>query len=310
MIDYLDPDVAYLVGMIAARGVFSQKNNIRKIIITFPFKNLIAIGITKKFDQQTHLHISVDKIRKRVQELLEVPVDVVSTNTSFQLIISFQRNTLFWRNLKFLMQNKNSYREFRVPPQIIEADETIQKEFIRGFADVAGYIRESNNYMNGKRRVYLEVQNENWFIPIDICYLLQEKLNVPVQLIQWGHPNTREPYRQSKGESWAREHQIKIFSEAFQDIGFYVDYKQEILEEFIKEDRNLPPKIQRCNPNPKIRKIRKKPKHPDENSSRLPDCLRGRHFDAPWQICLKLGCKQKKKVATPQLEIFPDEEVI
>ena len=32
--------------------------------------------------------------------------------------------------------------------------------------------------------------------------------------------------------------------------------------------------------------------HPEEISEKLPQELRGKHFDAYWQICLELGCTQ------------------
>ena len=47
----------------------------------------------------------------------------------------------------------------------------------------------------------------------------------------------------------------------------------------------------KCNPNPEIRRIKKKPKHPSQKSTILPAKLR-RHFDAYWEICLALGCDQ------------------
>lgn len=61
-----------------------------------------------------------------------------------------------------------------------------------------------------------------------------------------------------------------------------------------------------CNPNPRIRRITKKPKHSQEASSYLPKGVRGKHFDAYWQICVALGCKQC--VASPQGEMFEVDE--
>jgi hypothetical protein len=160
--------------------------------------------------------------------------------------------------------------------------------------------------MGSKNRVYLELPNRNWKLPIQVCALLQQDLNVPVQLIQWGHPNTREPNQnRAKGSTWAREHQIKIFAEAFLPIGFYVKYKQEILEEFSEHDKKRPGNINKCNPNPRIRQVRKKPKHIEENNSLLPTRVRGKHFNTYWQICLALGCKQ---CFEPMGELFTDEE--
>jgi len=125
-------------------------------------------------------------------------------------------------------------------------------------------------------------------------------------LIQWGHPNTREP---RGGKHWAREHQVKIFAEAFEPIGFSIDYKNDTLRKFAGEDRKARGTLYKCNPNPELRRVKEKKRHPEEKSDDLTECLRGRHFDAYWQVCLALGCKQCISVAGPRpLEDDIDEE--
>ena len=80
-------------------------------------------------------------------------------------------------------------------------------------------------------------------------------------------------------------------------IGFYIRYKDEILQElgeFNKE--NYPSsRPEFCNPPKPIRE--KKPKHPAESDERLPPQLRGRHFDSYWQICEAMGCPRCRKQA-------------
>mgnify|MGYP000020472284 CR=1 FL=1 len=167
----------------------------------------------------------------------------------------------------------------------------IKKEFLRGFADVVS-ARYSNRNRWGKCRIYLDVLNPNWRLPVQLCHLLQDYLHVPVDTITWGHPNIRDPklkdYRNGKRHAWAREHQIKIFADDFKQIGFYMEHKQEILEELAEynEVKGFE-KAKYCDP-PK--EIRKKPRHPEENSDKLPETLRGRHYDSSWQICADLGC--------------------
>ena len=209
---------------------------------------------------------------------------------------------MLWRNLVYLLGNERSYKEFTVPQAIMDAPDQLKVEFLRGIGDAGGFIRDSNNYMGLKRRVYIEVNNKNWLLPIQLCKIFQQDLDIPVHLIQWGHPNTRTPGVHS-GKSWAKEHQVKIFAEHFIRVGFYVDYKQKILEEFVnadsKIDQRLPPL---CNPNPKIRRLQKKPKHPDESSNYLPREMRGKHFNAYWELCVNLGCQQC--VETAQQDLF------
>jgi len=89
-----------------------------------------------------------------------------------------------------------------------------------------------NNDQTGKNRVYIEISNRNWFLPTQLCQLLQS-LTVPMQYIGWGHPNIRG----GNGTSWAKEHQLKIYAEDFQSIGFYITHKNEALEELAEYNK-------------------------------------------------------------------------
>lgn len=307
--NYLDPDVAYFLGLIAIRGTLYEKDSEKRIVIEFPFKSLIAQGINKTFDQKQHIDIAVNHIRERLEELLEGHIQIKRSTSDVTFSVQFLRNSMTWRNIRYLFGDKTSYTQFEIPKSIYDSpDETIKLEFMRGVADAGGFVRKSNYHPNKKRRVYIEVTNSNWLLPIQLCALLQQHLDVPVQNLQWGHPNVRQP-NVFKGTAWAKEHQIKIFAESFAKIGFHVAYKQEILEEFIEADQQIDATLYpKCNPNPKIRKIRAKPKHPGENSNILPDpALRGRHFDAYWQICLALGCHQCVQVDDPQQSLLDAE---
>ena len=300
--NFLDEDVAYLLGLIAMRGQLYDRGNERGIIIEFPFKSLQV----EKYNQQVHLQLSVNRIRDRIQELVESFVRVEEVGNTFVFTIRFLQNPVTWRNLRYLLGNRRSCKDFQVPANVMNAPRSIQIEFLRGIADVGGFIRDSNRFMDGRRRVYLEVNNHNWVLQIQLCAMLQQKLDVPVQMIQWGHPNTREP---GGGSNWSREHQVKIFAEVFEPIGFTAEYKNETLQKFARQDRRIRGALHKCNPNPEIRRIKKKKKHPDETNPALPTRLRNRHFDTYWQVCLALGCKQCVALTEPlPLEEDLDEE--
>lgn len=124
-------------------------------------------------------------------------------------------------------------------------------------------------------------------MPVQLCTLLEEHLNIPVQLITWGHPNLGRDFR---------EHQINILAVPFGNIGFTLPHKQTILEEFIEQDKQTHP---RKTYNPCLgRKQFKKRKQKDsrENSEKLDERLNGKHFNAYWQICKKLGCPRTPKI--------------
>jgi hypothetical protein len=180
--NFLDEDVAYLLGLIVMRGQLYDRGSERGIIIEFPFKSLEVEG----YKQELHLQLSVNRIRDRVQQLVESFVQVEESSGAFIFTIRFLQNPVTWRNLRYLLGNHHSYKDFRVPASIMQAPRPIQAEFIRGVADVGGFIRDSNRYLDGRRRVYLEINNRNWILPIQLCALLQQKLDIPVQSLQWG----------------------------------------------------------------------------------------------------------------------------
>lgn len=306
--DYMDEDVAYLMGLILVRGTLVEERDIKRLNIEFPYKSLEATGIKTSINQRDALLLSVNSIRERVNELLDVDFKVEDLNNSVILSAVFTKNTMAWRNLKLLLGGKTSYTEFQLNPAFYEASTDVKKELIRGIADATGTIRPSNNYY-GRHRIYFEINNSNWYLPIQICKLLQEGIGVGVQLIQWGHPNLREPERidvNPESSTWAREHQIKIFPEEFESIGFCASHKQKILEEFIEYNKKtFHKRHEECNPFEKGIK-NPKPSHPCEKHEKIPAQIREKHFDGYWQICQAIGCTQGK--LSPQIT-FDFEDV-
>lgn len=282
--DYIDADVAYLLGLVVARGTLLETSQIRQLTIEFPFRNLEAEGIKSKFDQATAIRLGLGDIRERLLELLDTDITIVRKNDSIDFVIRFLRHSMIWRNLNLSLGGRTSYQFFQIP-EILFAPELpfeVKREFVRGFADVAGNIRHANRYVDGRHRVRLDILNfkTNWELPVKLCLLLQEQLHIPVQLITWGHPNLGRDFR---------EHQLNIFAEPFATIGFSLEHKQKILQEFIAHDKKLGRhEYHGC---PGIRPLRDaKPKDRQEKSGRLDPRLQGKHFDAYWQICKALGC--------------------
>ena len=305
-LDYIDPDVAYLVGMIVARGSFYQDGDVRRLVIQFPYRldAMTPVPNSKiNIDKESALRLSLDEVRTRIAELLESNLDIQRKSHEVSLSAVFTKETIGWRDLKYITGDKSNYHEFEVPEVIFDSDPDIQKEFIRGIVDTSSDPSYADRAQGERQRIVIQIQFGNWKLPVQICRLLQEYLNVPVSNILWGHPNLRAP---SGGSSWAKETRIRIFAEAFEHIGFNFAYKQRLFEELVKfnhERSYSAPKT--CNP--KTKKLRgRKQRHKDENSERLPEYLRGKHFNCYYKICQALGCKQGKK--GPQKEFFEVDE--
>lgn len=289
--EYLDADVAYLLGLIVARGRLVENPGDYRIVIEFPGSSLQVQGVETTFDQPMEIRLGLLEIANRLRNLLEADIDIPSTvdTDKHLLAVSFRRRNMAWRNLRAILGDATHFGSFSVPKVLFDDETPVDyaHEFIRGFADVAGNIRSANRYLDRRNRVRLDVLNyrENWQLPVQICQLLQDRLAVPVQSIIWGHPNMGRNFR---------EHQINIFAVPFLKIGFTFRHKQKVLEELAELDRQRFPNAAYY-PCPGERRVRAS-KSIDEREydmTHLPDALIGQHFNAYWQICRALGCPKR-----------------
>lgn len=283
--DFLTADISYLLGLITGRGEIQYTTEIKRIVIDFQYKNLEAKGITHTYDQRLYIQTSLDPIVLRLQNLgIKTRKNVTDDNIS--LTLTWDSDDIAWKFIKFLINGTRfSYLDFVVPEPIFETTDENKKEFLRGLCDATAYVRKSNVDQAGKHRVYIEVANRNWFLPCQLCELLQS-VGVPVQYIGYGHPNLRG----GSGTSWAKEHQMKIYAEDFQPIGFYIAHKNEVLNEFADYNLSLGANRQKMCDGTISRRSKSKDAHPHESHEKLPEEIRGQHFDSYKEICHRLGC--------------------
>jgi len=275
--DFINEDLAYLLGLIVGKGIFVRDGQTRRLVITFPYKSLVAEGYQKTYNKPLELSSSLDVIVNRIRNYgLDVTKESVNEN-DISLIITWYREDLSWQILKYLLNDEfTDFHSFRIPKAIFESDKEIQKEFLRGYFDTTGHIRKSNAAFGqeNQHRVYLEVDHRNWFLIADLTRLL-ENLKVPIHSIDFGHPNFRDPmFKKAKG-FWAKEHQIKIFANHFAKIGSYLKHKDEVLKELADKTRTI---YEEGNSEKSFR-VRAKPTSPEENSEKLPEFLKGKHFN-------------------------------
>jgi len=217
----MDEDMAYFVGLLVARGTLEDGTN-RRLIIQFPYSDLKATGITTSFDQQTSIQLGVTNIRVRLSDLLDTDLQMVSHESSIDLVGTFVRRSMVWRYILLVTQGRKTYREFRVPEIFLQAETPSEwkRQFVKGYGDAAGNVRKANNYMGQWHRVRLDTLNyrTNWAVPVQLCTMLQEHLGLAVHMITWGHPNMNRDFR---------EHQLNIFAEEYLKIGFSFKHKQQ-----------------------------------------------------------------------------------
>lgn len=289
-LDYLDADVAYLLGLLVARGERMTVGGTHRLTVHFPKGLLIAEGLHESFSTDREIQLGIATIRERILELLDCDIRAVDAGSSWDMIATMNRRTVAWRDIAMILEDRSSYTDFQVPAVIMDAStpSDFKLEFIRGYADVAGNIRPANRDQSGRHRVRLDTLNYrgNWRVPVQLCHVLQDGLGVPVQLITWGHPNL--------GREW-REHQLNIYADEFEKVGFFFPFKQTALKELADANRRMGGTAQSaCPGRRRLAHSRRKPADPEEgNVSRLDAALVGKHCDAYWQICKELGCTRE-----------------
>ena len=318
----LNPEFAYLLGMITGKGTIIRKRAVTEIRIEIPHKNLIIEGM----DAQISVKASITDIKEILEPLIGTRISVTSLKN--KTILSFEKDNADFliREINRHMGNLVSCKDFRIPSEIFKVPSDIKKEFLRGLADVTAHIRSSNVAYGipYNHRVYIEIP-VNWFLVVDIANLLMD-LDIPVHTIDWGHPNVRDPYlkdyNRGKESAWFREHQLKIFAEEFEKVGFKIIHKKKALKKLAdinrKEwDKYVKKKIKDSKTPSAQKKWRKKigkievvhhkyywetkefkkpkPPHPMEDDSRIPEIIRGQHFDSWKSIAKALGYPRYKK---------------
>ncbi|WP_222702821.1 hypothetical protein [Fusobacterium polymorphum] len=203
-------EMSYLLGMICGNAEI-QRTSVNTIVsIDIPHKKLETEEI---HDVKLYVKASVTDIRNIIEPLIGAGLTFIQ-NTSSTILSFVKPNTDYLiREINRFVGNAVSHDDISIHSDIFNCTIDERKQFLKGFADVTGYIRRSNAYFNKyEHRVYLEIPN-NWQMVIDICNLLKS-VDIPVQSIDWAHPNMRDgnlkKYNAGEINFWKKEHQIKV----------------------------------------------------------------------------------------------------
>lgn len=331
----LNTGLAYLFGLLCARGhiyisskriiiEFAHKNRIVDGIAHCPKCGEIATlpknGVELKCKNPNcgmTVSRSVKKVYEQQQSTIEslkisiIPFlrkyincnyDYIGNDSMTCLIMDFCNCDLdIFNNIVLAMEYNYSFDSFIIPNFIYKTSKENQIEFVNGLLDTAGFFNAGGWYpRNGKHsssrmRAYFQIVR-NWKMPVLICNFLKTAFDLPIQTIDWGHPNIRDgamkDYFKSNTSSWSREHQVKFLPEYYiNTFKLRLKHKQQMFEELA--NHNLKAEFdtsENCNAPTQITKKQLKPYHLEENSKKIPYCTR-KHCDAFWQVCHNMGCK-------------------
>ena len=287
----MNAQMAYLVGMILGNGEVQRKEDVTTITIELPHKNLRD---DEGREVDVYVKSSLADIRSVIEPLVGHSLPISQDKRATQISFTKPNADYTMREILRLIGNGVHHSTMSMNAELFSMTTDEKKELLRGIADVTGYIRNSNRAYkkDGLNRVYIEIPG-NWSMVVDISNMLKE-LDIPVQNIDWGHPNFRdtdlEKYNEGKPYYWKKEHQVKIYANEFLPIGFNILHKQKALEKYASEmtpsDRRLTHRFYWEMPE---RKQKRKPIHPMENDESLPVEIRGKHYDSWKDLARDLG---------------------
>jgi len=292
----MNNEMAYLLGLVCGNGEIQRGATETTISIEIPHKKLTT---ENNQDVQIYVRASIADIRAIVEPLVGTGIEFIQTRSVTTISFIKPNSNYIMRELLRLIGNASSHENIRINNEVFEFTRDEKIQFLKGFADVTGYIRRSNYYYDRHvHRVYLEVPH-NWYLVVDVCNLLKD-VDIPVQNINWGHPNFRDGNLAKVNEGqlhyWKKEHQIKIYANEFRPIGFAVVHKAETLEQLANElidtleaeGVDVSARTHRYywegrNSN------RNRPHHPCVNDSFIPEQIRGIQYISWKDIARDLG---------------------
>ncbi|HDT8061707.1 hypothetical protein [Enterococcus xiangfangensis] len=284
----MNVQMAYLLGMVLGNGEIQRELDTTKVTIEIPHKNLKD---DNGLDVQVYVNSSLMDIRAVIEPLVGQSFLHSQTKRCTQISFTKPNADYVIREIMRFIGGGVNHTTMQMNSDLFNITRDEKIELLRGIADVTGYIRRSNVAygQDGAHRVYIEIPG-NWQFVIDVANLLKS-IDVPIQTIDFGHPNFRDPklkkYNEGKINYWKKEHQLKIFANEFLPIGFNIVHKQKSLLEYAEElldfiDESKTHKFYW----EKTTRIRTKPIHPMENDISLPERIRGKHYDS-WTVLAK-----------------------
>ena len=293
----MNREMAYLLGMICGNGEIKRDATHSTVSIEIPHKKLLT---ENNNDVRVYVRASITDIRQIIEPLVGTGLGFIQQNNYSVISFTKSNEDYLIREILRFIGNAISHENMRVADEVFLFSDDEKKSFLQGFADVTGYIRRSNYYFESyMHRVYLEIPH-NWYLVADICKLLCD-VNIPVQSIDWAHPNMRDgnlvKYRAGQPDFWKKEHQIKVFANEFLPISFGVIHKQEALIQLAdelraglqQEGKSVERTTHRFYWERTRRREKIKPVHPGENDLFIPAEIRGKHYDSWKEIAFDLG---------------------
>ena len=245
---------------------------------------------------------------EKIQEKIKIKYYVIASKFSTLLILDLPKE--LHEEIVNCFNGQKDFYSFRIP-KLIQNSKTIYKEeFFNGLLDTIGQPN-SGNWQPGNskygmiQRIYFQIINKNYYLPVDIDNFIRDSFKLPIQTIDWGHPNIRDgnlkEFKAGNPSCYGREHQLKFYPEHYERFRFRLKSKESMFRELI--DFNKKASCDTSNIDwltavrnkSEIKKSKIKSYHPMIKHHAVPKVLQ-KQINAQWQINLLLGCKYLKQI--------------
>ena len=290
-----DLDFAYFIGLCIARGEFIGE----RLSIRFRYKTrriLLPPNTDADLARKSREYvIDATLLKDRLSRFLRADIEAIQTEDEFSIIVPMIRESYSDKRIVAILGSHNfSFKTAQIPSAILSSTKDIKIHFLMGIADASSCPTYADRDQIKRCRICFDIPFENWDLPIQICRMLQEDINIKVDGILWGHPNLREPNK-PRSRAWVKEHRVRVYAEEFSKIGFRFEFKQDILGIFLKHNKTLKKRNLKFCWATKGKQARVKPPHISESDDRIPEGVRGHHINSFREICSRIGCCQKEK---------------
>ena len=166
----MNNEMAYLLGMITGNGQIQRGATETTISIDIPHKKLET-----EFQKDVGIYVkaSITDIREVLEPLLGTALSFTQNNTISLLSFRKANEDYLMREILRYVGGATTSDNIRISPEVYKFTYDERKQFVKGFADVTGYIRRSNYaFSEPNYRVYFEIPH-NWGLVVDFSNLLK-----------------------------------------------------------------------------------------------------------------------------------------
>lgn len=314
---------AYLLGILFGKGSIIPTSD-DKIVLKFRVKfrrptdsSLRTDNIHTQNAEREYVETLKSKLSNDFSEIIHLLRETWQINSVIDLPNSYNIND--WNMKEIVITTEELSSNFRRLCEIlnttyldnnilkkfpfhleIENDPMTSLSFIQGICDSCSLVpnEASSSYGgDGDCRIQLEPSQERWELPIGMCRIFQVGLNIPVDNINWGHPQIRGI------NSWrGQNHQFRVdLKNIPPQIELYkLNYKREEYRNLYNRGNIAYEENPKC---PMRRRVRKgetiyvnRTSNSEINSDLLDDRIKGIDINVTQRksliICKLLGCKQ------------------